>query len=273
MTEPDGVARSRAPGGMLHPRAGAAKYRLTRYPPAPDLAGLVQRYWVAEWDLRDQEPYAQETIPHPCVNLILMPGQSRVFGVVSARYTTPLAGQGRVFGVKLRPGACYPLLGAPVSRLTDRSIAVSELFGPDGESLGDMVLAEPHDAGMVAIAERFLRQRLPPPDPNVALVGRVADLIAAERSIVRVEEIAGRFGLATRTLQRLFSQYVGVSPKWVIRNCRLREAADHLAGAATEGSVDWAQLALELGYFDQSHFINDFKAVIGATPAAYLRRL
>jgi AraC-like DNA-binding protein len=273
MTEPEATAHRGRPGGMLHPGAGAAKYRLSRYPPAPDLAGLVQRYWVAEWDLRGQEPYAQETIPHPCVNLILAPGQARVFGVVSARYTTPLAGQGRVFGVKFRAGAFYPLLGAPVSRLTDGSLGVGELFGEAGSALGATVLAEPHDVGMVAIAERFLRPRLPPPDRNVALTGRMVDMIAAERSIVRVDDIAGRFGLGKRTLQRLFSQYVGVSPKWVIRSCRLREAADHLATVSADGAVDWALLALELGYFDQSHFINDFKAVVGATPGAYLRRL
>ncbi len=66
-----------------------------------------------------------------------------------------------------------------------------------------------------------------------------------------------------RTLQRLFSQYVGVSPKWVIKRFRLLEAVGELS---KNKKADWTKLALELGYFDQAHFIKDFKSIIGKTP-------
>ncbi len=72
-----------------------------------------------------------------------------------------------------------------------------------------------------------------------------------------------------RALQRLFSRYVGVSPKWVIRRFRLQEAAEQL----TRGNiVDWSRLALDLGYFDQAHFINDFRSLIGMSPTEYAKR-
>jgi AraC-like DNA-binding protein len=72
-----------------------------------------------------------------------------------------------------------------------------------------------------------------------------------------------------RGLQRLFREYVGVSPKWVIQRYRLFEAAERLSA----GEVDDAQLARELGYFDQAHFIRDFKAVVGRSPQAFVRDL
>jgi AraC-like DNA-binding protein len=75
-----------------------------------------------------------------------------------------------------------------------------------------------------------------------------------------------RFGIPARTLQRLFNRYVGVSPKWVLRRYRLHEAAARLA-EPPPGS--WAQVAAELGYVDQAHFINDFTAAVGMTPAQY----
>jgi AraC-like DNA-binding protein len=58
---------------------------------------------------------------------------------------------------------------------------------------------------------------------------------------------------------------VGVTPKWVLQRVRLHEAADRMA----DGEKDWPRLATELGYFDQSHFIKAFKAVIGLSPGDY----
>ena len=75
-----------------------------------------------------------------------------------------------------------------------------------------------------------------------------------------------RFGLSARSLQRLFRRYVGVGPKWVLQRYRLHEAAERIADG--EGG-DWAAFALELGYFDQAHFIKDFKALVGCSPAEY----
>jgi len=77
------------------------------------------------------------------------------------------------------------------------------------------------------------------------------------------------FKLSKRTLQRLFQQYVGVSPKWVIKRYRLHEAVERLAAG---NEVDWTRLDLDLEYFDQAHFIKDFKAIIGKTPSEYTKQ-
>jgi len=103
----------------------------------------------------------------------------------------------------------------------------------------------------------------------VTHINQIIDTIIANRTITRVDEVAHQFGTTPRTLQRLFRQYVGVSPKWVIKRYRLHEAAVHLADGDT---LDWTKLAVDLGYFDQAHFINDFKALVGTTPAAYAQQ-
>ena len=72
-------------------------------------------------------------------------------------------------------------------------------------------------------------------------------------------------GLSARSMQRLFRRYLGVTPKWVLQRYRLHAAAERIAG----GEGDLARLALDLGYFDQAHFIKDFKALVGRTPAGY----
>ena len=199
------------PRGVLSPRPGR-RFRHARYPPSGDLAFFVEHHWSVRWDLRDEGPRLAETLPHPCVHLVVEEGRSGVVGVMRGRFSRPLAGEGRVFGVKFRPGAFHPFWGSPVSGLTDRRIGLREAFGDDGAALEEAILPLGDDGARVGVAEAFLRGRLPKRDPNVAMAARVAGLIAADRSVTRVEEVAARSGLGKRTLQRLFGRYVGVGP-------------------------------------------------------------
>ena len=93
--------------------------------------------------------------------------------------------------------------------------------------------------------------------------------IAADQGLRRVAQLADVCGMSERRLQRLFADYVGVSPKWVMRRARLHEAA---LRADTEGEVDWAALAAHLGYADQAHLTRDFTATLGVPPTQYAAR-
>lgn len=83
-----------------------------------------------------------------------------------------------------------------------------------------------------------------------------------------VDDVATRFHLHPRKLQRLFHRHVGVGPKWIIVRKRIREAAERLR---TGKGVDPAALAVDLGYYDQAHFIGDFRTLVGTTPERYAR--
>lgn len=258
------------PRGVLNPKAGEEKFRLSRHLPSRDLEFFVERYWIVEWDLRGQEPYLQETLPHPAVNLVVEKGASGVYGVVSrGKFAYLLTGKGRVFGIKFRPGAFYPFLKSPVSSLTDDVVSLSDAFGGEGGALETDVLSSWEDIQMIERAEAFIRRRLPERDENVALINDIVERVIADRDIVKVGDVAVRFNLSVRTLQRTFYRYVGVSPKWVIRRYRLQEAADRLAG---DKAVSLPAMALDLGYFDQAHFIKDFKDLVGVSPAEYAKK-
>jgi|SRR4051812_34360979 AraC-like DNA-binding protein len=241
-------------------------FRLDRAPASADLADLVERHWLVSWDLPAGRRASVTLLPHPCVNLVLNRGMVAIAGVGSERFTYAYSGRGRVFGVKFRPGAFRPFYGRPVSELTDQTVPLATVWGPAAGALGADLERAPDLDSLVAVAERHLRARWPAPDPEVAVVGQIVRALLHDRSVTRVEEVSARFGIRPRTLQRLFQRYVGVSPKWVLRRYRLHEAAARLA----EGTdTSWADVAVELGYFDQSHFIRDFTREIGMTPVAY----
>jgi AraC-like DNA-binding protein len=236
--------------------------------PVAALAGSVAHFWTVSWDLRGQPPYLAETLPHPSVHLIVEGRRAEVAGVTTGKFARVLRGRGWVFGIKFRPAAFQPLYGQSLSALTDRRVPFRSIFAAAGVRLARALAAAPHFEARVALAEAFLAARLTTPLP--AVVEQVRDLVerlAVDRDLVQVEQVARLAGLGLRALQRLFRIYVGVSPKWVIGRYRLHEAAAQLE----KGEVGLADLALRLGYFDQAHFIRDFKAMVGRAPGAYAR--
>jgi AraC-like DNA-binding protein len=247
-------------GGILDPEAARRHFRLTRYPPSDDLAELVERHWVVEWDL--DAPFTQELVTHPCVNLVFERDVALIHGVSTGRDARTLDGRGKAVGVKFRPGGFHPFLPISAHRLTNAAMTLEDAFGANPHAA---VLAAAGDRAQIAVVEDFLRGLPRAPDPQVDEVIEIFRLILRDPSLLRVDQLAARAGRSPRALQRLFREYVGVTPKWVLRRLRLHEAAERM----TDGAGDWAALALDLGYFDQAHFINDFRQVVGRSPGEY----
>jgi len=245
------------------------RYCHKRYHAAEDLGLYVEHFWVVEWDLRGESPEQTETLPHPSVHMVFESnGRSRIIGPARQKCSTLLEGKGGVFSVKFTPAGFYPFVGVAVSRFADKTLRFCEVFGTHGDELDRAVLAQDADLSRIDVVESFLRSRLPEMDENVSRVSKIVYEVAKERGIVRVQDLVDRHGLNKRMLQRLFERYVGVSPKWVIQRYRLHEVAERLA----EGEVvDGTRMAFDLGYFDQAHFIKDFKAIVGKTPAEYAK--
>lgn len=257
-----------APRGVLQRRAPEGRIAHERAAPSAALEPFVQHFWTVRWDLRGEPPVLAETLPHPCVHIVFEKGRARVLGVQTARrFRRSLRGQDRVFGIKFRPAAFQPFLGAPLSRIMDRGLSLRTVFGPESAALKDGILGEPDFRRCVALAEDFLCKRLPPLPGETARLRDLVEQLAADPSLTRMEQVAALAGMEPRSLQRRFNAAVGVGPKWVLQRYRLHEAAERLV---REDAPDMASLALELGYFDQSHFIRDFKTVVGRPPARYV---
>jgi AraC-like DNA-binding protein len=252
--------------GVLHPESAAARFLLTRHEPGADLARFVDFYWVVRWDLTGQAPHEQAILPHPNVNLAFEADGAAVYGVDTRIFTRRLSGAGKALGVRFRPGGFRPFHDAPISTLNDRVVPASAIFGPAAGPATDGVLAAADDETMIACAAGLLRAAGPRPDPVTEEVAGIVARITADPSLRRVGELVAAFGIPERRLQRIFAEYVGVSPKWVMRRARLHEAA---LRADAGDVIDWAVLAADLGYADQAHLTRDFTATLGVPPSRY----
>lgn len=220
--------------------------------------------------MRGCEPFLQQTLPHPNVHIVFEPGRSSIAGVHTERFSRSLEGESSAFGIKFRPGGFRPFLGSSVSAIANRTVPIREVFGESAVPWEADMLSLQDDDAQIAAASAFLRARQPAPDANVALATRLVEQIfkasGDETQILSVEDLASRNRMSLRSLQRLFREYVGATPKWVIRRYRLHELVERLKAGDV---VDGAQAALDLGYFDQAHLINDFRSIAGYTPVRY----
>lgn len=250
------------PRGPLVQPPGTQSGRLT---PSSDLAGSIEHYWWVRWDV--SEPQIAEVLSYPSVHVTFEEREARIIGVVREKFTRRLEGRGEVFGIKFRPGMFRPWYGASVVRLTGRTEPLAGQLGVPAEALLDDVFAEREQLARCKLVESRLRAALPPADADAELARDLVARVQREPALHSVALLGDATGLSQRSLQRLFRDYVGVGPKWVVRRFRLQEAAELLE--TSDESI--GALAARLGYFDQAHFVRDFKAVVGRTPSDYVR--
>ncbi|MCL6483684.1 MAG: AraC family transcriptional regulator [Janthinobacterium lividum] len=260
--------RAQAPKGIVDPQAAARRIRLATYPPPAALAPFVEYYWVVEWDRRGCAPETQRVLPYPNAHLVFDAGHSAIHGVVRGAFDRPLIGAGKVLGVRFAPGGLRPFITQPLSSFTDTTIAADALLGMPAAQAEARVLGKSDDLAMVAQAQELLLAKLPQVDAAALLAARLTAAAAAHNGPASVAQLCEKMAIGERRLQRLFADYVGVPPKWVIQRYRLQEAIWRLA---QPDAPDLASLAHALGFFDQAHFSRSFAQLVGSTPLDYRR--
>jgi AraC-like DNA-binding protein len=266
---------------VLRPHEFARHVDLAREPVGESAGRWVENRWSLRWDLPQGRWFDSEVIPHPTCSLTLElgshpraampPGETvAVTGVCTRRFDVDLRGWGRVVGLRFRPGGLAALTGHPASAWNDRSVPASEVLPPAlASALADPDLGEVGSAwaevaehGLAALADDR-------PDPRYDLVLAVVADMLADHALLTVADAAERHAVTVRTLQRLFTHYVGVGPKWVLARYRLHDAVADLDGG-WPGTL--TELAVRYGWYDQAHFTRDFTALVGVTPGQYRDR-
>jgi AraC-like DNA-binding protein len=255
--------------GVLNPERGDAAVTVDRYWPSAEAAVFVRHYWIPRWSLGTGATVRQDILEYPTANLVVEQDAAALHRARRGRSARVLAGTGWAFGAMLRPGTALGLIGSslraapavvPLAALRVSGVEDATLRIRSSMDAGD-------DGAAIAAFEDWLRHDVEPPGDDAALVDAIVDAVENDRGLTRVEDLADRFGMGMRHLQRLIAGHIGFGPKWLIQRYRLQEAA---AALRSGGALPLADLAAELGYADQAHFGREFKAVVGSTPGAYL---
>ena len=250
-------------------------------PPSPALAKYVRFFWVLEHEVGTGKPYIHRTMADGCAELIFH-YKGRFDEFISgentkASFHSGIHGQSQhfkrfiiqedfgIFGVYLYPFAIPVLFGMPSTELTNQMPDLHTFLGKDENGLEEqMMLAEDH-IERVAIISGFLESRLLKTKASEPAVFSVINQIIQHKGLTNVRELAEQSFLSTRQFERKFKAFSGFSPKLYLRIIRFHAALD------AYGSKDKSltEIAYECGYYDQSHFIHDFKTFSGQHPRFY----
>jgi len=194
-------------------------------------------------------------------------GSSVLSGARSNCFVIDTEQQERVIGIQFKPGGAFPFFRTPAWEAENTSVDLDYLWRGGASEIREQLLASSTVGAMFAALERFLFERLVrPPELHPAVTYALTQFLCSAHT-ARVAEVTDRIGLSQRRFIELFKGQVGLPPKVF---CRVRRFQQVLQTVHQARSVDWAQVALECGYYDQSHFIHDFRSFSGLSPQSYL---
>lgn len=245
--------------------------------PDRQLAELVARVrWGHEW-IPPGVVVRERIVPDGAVHLLfVLPTTAEekpyalAVGASSEAAVVSLSGRIEHLEIELRPGAVPALLGVPAGELSGRAVALSDLWGDRAAVVQDRVRETRDPARRIGIVQEVLSELLgqgrgQPP----AALGEALQRIARSGGNLRVRQLVAGLGVSDRRLEQLFHQHVGLSPKAACRLARFRHSVELLA---RPDRPSWAGIALDAGFYDQSHLVNEFQAMTGLAPGDFQSR-
>jgi len=254
--------------------------------PAPPLAAFIRCFWY--WEGAPQTHARERLLPNGEAAVIfnlcdhemriydaddprryISCGQAGITGPRTGCFAIDTASEERVLGIQFQAGGTFPFFRAPAAEVANLSVALDCLWGPRAALLREQLLAASSVDAMFALLERALLAQLARPLELHPAVAFARSQICRAPHTTTVSGVLHRIGMSQRRFIEIFRDQVGLTPKVF---CRVRRFQRVLQAVHRRPSVDWAQVALDGGYYDQAHFIHDFQSFAGMTPAAYLAR-
>jgi AraC-like DNA-binding protein len=190
-----------------------------------------------------------------------------VSGPYSRPFMSDAAEERAILGVHFKPGGAAAVLEMPASEFRDVHVDLKTLWGLAAGVLRERLCALRKPSDRFHLLEQALMQRLVGKPDGHGAVRAGLDMLMRTRGQAKTRDIANAVDLSQRRFITLFANEVGLTPKLFGRIQRVQHALDRSIDAG-----EWAQLAIECGYFDQSHPIRDFTAFVGLSPADYRGR-
>lgn len=249
------------------------------------LTGIAHRYLVFEGKTPEDAPFVQTIIPTLTAFITFnLNGTPQKFYtkdhayvlrdcVISGLQTSPfdghLGGNIKLVALQLTPPALSRLFNTPVHLLTNVNTRLVDLIGYPAKALCDRLLNTNHIDEATALIEDFLFNRLLdfPATVTQQKIYYAQEKISRARGVISIREMSDEMDISERSLERIFMNHVGVTPKLYTRMQKFSEVIWNFNNNR-ELSGD---LVYKLGYYDQAHFINDFKRFAGKSPQAYFK--
>jgi AraC-like DNA-binding protein len=235
---------------------------LKRSQPCAPLSTHVYAYLQIE----AERPTPYPVMPDGTQALFLSPHGVMVGGPQSMVREIPILAAGTYFGLWFYPGSFRQFFDLDVSDMRDQLFDGSILVGNGIGELHDRIYSQSRFCDRAAVCDQWLLKQIP--SQSTPRFEFALDLIYRSRGGIRIGQLAKDIGYSSRHLNRLFKHHLGYGPKAFAQTIRVQHACHRLFQTAST-TVD---TAMDLGFVDQSHLINEFKKRLLSTPQAFMGR-
>jgi AraC-like DNA-binding protein len=235
--------------------------------PSKELADYVRFFWTLEARLGSMEPFVHRALPDNCLELIFYcKGQLSIRssrGSEGNTFTSGIFGQAHefrqfktetditLFGVYFYPHSLKVLFDLPASALTNIMVDSESLWGSEGKLLEEAVMLAPDSTARIKIVSTFLLKRIKALEKREQRFLKLMKNAIDNNSLMSIPEFADDFNLSRRQLERRFQELSGFTPKDFFRIIRFKKSLKR----SEHPNKSLAQIAMESGYYDQSHFL------------------
>jgi AraC-like DNA-binding protein len=253
------------------------------FQPQSSLESLIKFYWTLEvpYDPNNQK---QIIVPDGCIEMtfnladpikkylseteyIINPNFVVMGQRTKSYYILPV-GNVDSFAICFYPHGFANFVDAPLEALVDKEIPITELFGKtDGSELEKKIVAAKDTNERIEIIETFLLHKLQEERTISNIVKSTVELLLSTNGNTSINSITENDLAKRRKLERHFKKQIGIGPKQLSKVIRLQATLQMILNKEAGTLTD---VAYENEYFDQNHFIKDFKEFVGITPKEFL---
>jgi AraC-like DNA-binding protein len=253
--------------------------------PKPPLTNFVELLWFYDGYFPGP-PSKERLMPTGSIELVinLKKDESRIYnrenldkytrlpgallcGPHSSFFVIDTAQQASVIGVHFKPGGAFPFFKMPAGELHNLHVSLEDLWGHEAGWLRERLLEAPTPQEKFQVLEECLLDQAFKPLERHRAVDCALGLFRNIHTAPAITELADHIGISSRRFIQLFSNEVGLTPKLFSRVQRFQQVLQKIRNGA---DFSWADMAASCGYFDQAHFIHDFKEFSGINPTTYL---
>lgn len=251
------------------------------FEPSVLINSFVKCYWTLNAS-KSLSAEKQRIVPDGCMEMIFHHGDPYwqyledgsyveqplcfVFGQITKTLEIEPSGSTGIFSVRFHPEGFTPFAKLTAKQMENRAVPLNELFGIDGYELEKKMLNAQSTEDRIQLIEAFLMEKLIAPDSIDRMIRSSVKTILQLKGQLSVNELSKAVHTSQRQLERRFSDVIGLSPKQLVKIIRLQTTIHSMM------NTDFANLtalAHQGDYFDQAHFIKDFKEFTGVTPKKF----